>query len=172
MKKLLILATPRSGSSALYNAIASNYFEYHSYFEPWSKWNPVLPSGEHIVKSLIHHRNDWKELIPQYDKVIYITRQDVDAGFKSYNQACHTKNFIDKYTPDNNLPEIRGLKQKYINMHETLEEVATDRIWYYEDLFYNKIAIAKMIRYHKLNIRDCDNFDNFFNTKYAYDNNR
>ena len=57
-------------------------------------------------------------------------------------------------------------------MHETLEEVATDRIWYYEDLFYNKIAIAKMIRYHKLNIRDCDNFDNFFNTKYAYDNHR
>lgn len=168
MKNLLIIATPRSGSSALYNAIASNYFEYHSYYEPWSSWNPVDTSGEHIVKSLVHHRNDWKEIIPQYDKVIYISRQDVDAGFKSYNQGCHTKNFVDRYTPNEELPEIPGLKNQYLKMHESLNEIATDRVWYYEDLFYDKLTIDKMIRYHQLDIRDYDNFHNFFNPKYSY----
>ena len=170
MKKLLIIATPRSGSSALYNAIASNYFEYHSYFEPWNSWNHVLPQGEHIVKSLVHHQREWGHIISAYDKVIYISRQDVDAGFKSYNQGCHTKNFVDKYTPDDELPEMPGLRAKYMKFHERLEKIAQDRIWYYEDLFYDKNMIDKMIRYHKLNIRHCNRFYDFFKPEYSYAN--
>ena len=29
--------------------------------------------------------------------------------------------------------------------HERLEAQATDKIWYYEDLFYNRIEIDKLI---------------------------
>ena len=59
MKNLLILATPRSGSSALYQALSSNYFEYHSYYEPWStykkgSWTKVQMRIRHM-KRVQHH---------------------------------------------------------------------------------------------------------------------
>jgi LPS sulfotransferase NodH len=169
MKNLLILATPRSGSSALYQAIASNYFEYHSYYEPWSRWNPVKVEGEHIVKSLIHHKPQWGHIINAYDKVIYISRRDKDAGYRSYQQANNTRNFVDKYQPDKNLVENERIKNFYYSMHDMLEKEAKDKIWYYEDLFYSKEEVNKLIKHHDLKIRHLDRFHNYFNTKYAYE---
>jgi len=170
MKNLLILATPRSGSSALYQAIASNYFEYHAYYEPWSKWNHVLPQGEHIVKSLINHKDHWGHIISAYDKVIFISRKDKEAGLKSYIQAEYERNFVDKYKPNPNIPEKYGIRDHYMNTHFMLEQVAkNNKIWYYEDLFYNKQEVDKLIRHHELNIRHTDRFHNYFNIKYAYE---
>jgi len=169
MKNLLILATPRSGSSALYQAIASNYFEYHAYYEPWSKWNHVLPQGEHIVKSLINHKDHWGHIISAYDKVIFISRKDKEAGFQSYKQAQHERNFVDKYKPNPDIPEVPGIREHYMKNHERLEAEATDKIWYYEDLFYNRIEIDKLIRHHGLKIRHTDRFYNYFKPQYAYE---
>lgn len=168
MKNLLILATPRSGSSALYQAIASSYFEYHSYYEPWSKWNPVKVEGEHIVKSLIHHRKQWSDIINDYDKVIYISRRNKESGYRSYLQATYTRNFVNKYKHDDDLKDNDNVKKFYYHIHNMLEKEAQDKIWYYEDLFYNKQEVDKLIRYHQLNIRHTDRFHNYFNTKYSY----
>lgn len=170
MKNLLILATPRSGSSALYQAIATNYFEYHAYYEPWSRWNYTSPKGQHVVKSLIHQQKEWGHIVNAYDKVIYISRRDKEAGFKSYNQAHHEMNFVNNYTPDESLPEIEGLREAYLEQHEKLEKTAQDKIWYYEDLFYNRIEIDKLIRHHELKIRHADRFYNYFKPEYAYEN--
>lgn len=168
MKNLLILATPRSGSGALYQAISSNYFEYHSYYEPWSKWNPVTIQGEHIVKSLVNHKDNWEQTINNYDKVIYISRKDKEAGFQSYKQAQQSRNFVDKYQKDLSVPEVKGIRDFYFNTFDRLEATATDKIWYYEDLFYNRIEIDKLIRHHNLKIRHPDRFYNFFKTGYKY----
>jgi len=169
MKKLLILGTARSGSSALYQAIASNYFEYHSYYEPWNRFNHVLPKGNHIVKSLINHQPEWSHIINSYDKVIYITRKNREEGYKSYKQARQTNNFFDQYVVDDNIPDNERMKKHYYSQHDKLEEVAKDKIWYYEDLFYNKQEVDKLIRHHGLKIRHLDRFHNYFNTKYAYE---
>lgn len=166
MKNLLILAIPRSGSSALYQAITSNYFEYHSYFEPWGKINPVKVEGNHIVKSLIHHRKQWSDIINDYDKVIYISRRDKEAGYRSYLQAINTKNFLDKYTLDTKLKDNEVAKNFYYFIHKLLEKKAQDKIWYYEDLFYSKQEIDKLISHHQLNIRHPDRFYNFFKIQY------
>tara|TARA_A100001011_G_scaffold231416_1_gene239457 strand:- start:871 stop:1383 length:513 start_codon:yes stop_codon:yes gene_type:complete len=169
MQNLLILATPRSGSSALYQAIASNYFEYHAYYEPWSKWNPVEVKGEHIVKSLIHHRKQWSDIINNYDKVIYISRRNKEAGYRSYLQATNTRNFVDKYKLDNDLKENKNIKKFYYHIHDRLEKEAQNKIWYYEDLFYSEQEINKLIRHHKLKIRHIDRFYNYFKPEYAYE---
>ena len=52
--------------------------------------------------------------------------------------------------------------------HKRLETEATDKIWYYEDLFYNRIEIDKLIRHHKLKIRHANRFYNYFKPEYAY----
>ena len=170
MKKLLILATPRSGSSALYQAIASNYFEYHAYYEPWSQWNHVQPKGQCLVKSLVNHLPEWSHVVNQYDKVIFISRRDREAGLKSYIQAEYERNFVDKYKPNPNIPEKYGIRDHYMNTHFMLEQVAkNNKIWYYEDLFYNRIEIDKLIRYHGLKIRHADRFYNYFKPQYAYE---
>jgi hypothetical protein len=170
MKKLLILATPRSGSSALYRAIASNYFEYHSYFEPWNRWNPVEVQGDHIVKSLIFHKplDYWINCIDEYDKVIYITRKDKEAGYRSFLQAYKTKKYFDSYIPDKNLEENLAIKELYNNMSKKLDLIAKDIIWYYEDLFFSKKEIDKLIKHHDLKIRHIDMFYNYFDTKRRY----
>lgn len=169
MKNLLILATPRSGSSALYQAIATNYFEYHAYYEPWSRWNYTSPKGQHIVKSLIHQQKEWGHIINAYDKVIYISRKNKEAGYRSYLQAHEERNFVDNYKPNPNLEDNQQIKDHYYSTHDELERVAQDKIWYYEDLFYSKQEVDKLIRHHELKIRHLDRFHNYFNTKYAYE---
>ena len=98
--KILIIATPRSGSTTLTNrlAVVLGYAKYH---EPFNYNHPKLAfrtfpdkfPEDVIVKTLFHqiplHSNDpflfYKDEILKYDKVIILARQDLKASYESFN---------------------------------------------------------------------------------------
>ena len=98
--KILIIATPRSGSTTLTNSLAV-VLGYAKYHEPFNYDHPKLAfrtfpdkfPEEVIVKTLFHqiplHSNDpflfYKDEILKYDKVIILARQDLKASYESFN---------------------------------------------------------------------------------------
>jgi hypothetical protein len=110
----------------------------------------------------------WINCIDEYDKVIYITRKDKEAGYRSFLQAYKTKKYFDSYIPDKNLEENLAIKELYNNMSKKLDLIAKDIIWYYEDLFFSKKEIDKLIKHHDLKIRHIDRFYDYFDTKRRY----
>ena len=107
--KVLIIATPRSGSTTLINVIASllKCFRYH---EPYNYVHPSLASRtpltvlpEHIVvktmfsqvpknspEGIEYSHTFYSEEIKKFDKVIILSRKNILAAYESFNFKVKT----------------------------------------------------------------------------------
>lgn len=102
--KILIIATPRSGSSTL-TSVLTKKLKCNSWFEPYNFTHPTLkkrvpfnkPEGRIVVKTMINqvpyknystsanYIDFYKQEIKNYDRVIILTRKDILSAYESYN---------------------------------------------------------------------------------------
>ena len=102
--KILIIATPRSGSTTLTNVIAG-ILRYTRYHEPFNYSHPSLESQRYpnelpsnivvktifiqlpkgITKGIESSHNFYDEEIQKFDKVIILSRKDIISAYESFN---------------------------------------------------------------------------------------
>lgn len=107
--KILILATPRSGSTTL-SSVISTILKYFWYVEPYNYGPPILAFRvpltnlpENIVvksmfnqvpknspKDMVYAHRFYKEEIKKFDKVIILCRKDILSAYESYNFKVKT----------------------------------------------------------------------------------
>jgi len=142
--KVLILASPRSGSTALIHAIAE-ILNLKKIIEPFNPNNKLVPSqtpNNSVTKIIAYNKpvNFFQNYIDNFDKVIYLTRNDIQAAYESYiyaykqnrNTLWHKKytyneslerdelryNFVD--TCSNIVKEVAKLNKKSYLIYEEL----------------------------------------------------
>ena len=185
--KILIVGIPRSGTTSVYNSIKSQYSELSSFREPWfwrkneqididsygglliktqifQKPNPILKRGYQLFDCLDFYR----EIVPKFDKVILLSRRNLNEAAVSYDHAFKSENWQTEYSTDN-LP-----RQWTINMYEVISnriEILGNefnlKVWYYEDLFNadNANTIATFINNNNLDIKSEYIFSEYYNIK-------
>jgi hypothetical protein len=185
--RILIVGIPRSGTTSVYNSIKSQYSELPSFYEPWfwrkngeididsykdlliktliyQKPNPILKRGYQLIDCLDFYR----EIVPKFDKVILLSRRNLNEAAVSYDYAFKSKNWQTEYSTDS-LP-----KQWTIHMYEVISnriEVLGNefnlKVWYYEDLFNanNINTISSFITDNDLEIKNEYIFFEYYNIK-------
>jgi hypothetical protein len=154
--KILIIATPRSGSTTLTNSIAV-VLGYDKYHEPFNYSHPYLANRtipdqypeDVVIKTLFHQLpldSDnpflfYKDEILKYDKVIILARQDLKASYESFNHnLVHNENgpwhlpYMYKET-DFNL----NLYKDYLKWTSDIIEfsrISNIEMTWYEDLYF------------------------------------
>jgi len=163
--RILIIATPRSGSTVLTNTI-SKLLDCVEYHEPYNSKHPVkspvefikkLPSSV-VVKTMIHHVpfdgigsiDFYKKEINHYDKVILLSRQDVRSSYESYNHNIN-ENFNGNWHQPYKYKERDldlNLYNSYLKWTSTLIDYSLAvnlPITWYEDLYNKDINVTKNI---------------------------
>ena len=191
--KLLIIAIPRSGSTTIYKSIESQLINYKSVFEPWRithEQNLDIDSYNNIlVKSLIYQMpgitekvlaekikryqlidtlDFYKNLIPKFDKVVLLSRRDIDNASVSYDHAFKYKNWFSKYSTE--ASSSTGTIGMYKRITKHIETLAKDfglKVWYYEELFNqnNSEIILEFASELKIQINDVNQFLEYYNIK-------
>lgn len=191
--KILILAIPRSGSTTIYESIKSQLTNFEFIFEPWrigKEKNLDIDSYDNLlIKSLLYQiplANDtifrknsnqyrlidtldfYKNLILKFDKVILLSRRDIDNASVSYEHALKYKNWFSKYsteaTPSNNIIRMYKL---LTNRIETLGTYMGLKVWYYEELFHrnNSEIVLEFAKELKIKINDTNQFLEYYDIK-------
>ena len=163
--RILIIATPRSGSTVLTNSI-SKLLECVEYHEPYNPKHPIpshqnfiknLPSSV-VVKTMIHHIpldeinsiEFYKKQIKYYDKVILLSRRDVLSSYESYNHNT-IENFNGNWHQPYKYKERElnlNLYNSYLKWISTLIDYSLLNnipITWYEDLYNIDSSITKNI---------------------------
>jgi hypothetical protein len=149
--KVLIIALPRTGSTSLLYKYAKEY-KLMSLFEPYDKTDRctyVQNMNNVIVKTLIYQIpygysniiDGYVELSKEFDKVILLTRKNLDecaeswAYLKYFNQRDFdsTKNYVWKPVP--NLTEHKNDITNWNQCLIKIGEILNIDLVYYEDIF-------------------------------------
>ena len=177
--KVLILGTPRSGTTRLARYFQSG-LNYTIHLEPWNEYIrtsetrysfPFALESNCAVKSIIHQLPDeysdisftefYKELLKEYELVIFLSRKDREAVLKSYtfqrelmiedeklgrpNSWHRPYNLKDNYS----LP-IEKYRQEVDSYFEIFDKVKQDlnlEVTWYEDLYSgNKNKVSNIIK--------------------------
>lgn len=89
--KILIFASPRSGSTALIHAIAEilNLKKIIEPFNPNNKNTPSQTPENSVTKIIAYNRpiEFFQNYINKFDKIIFLTRNDIQAAYESYIYA-------------------------------------------------------------------------------------
>lgn len=164
MKKILIIGTPRSGTTTLMNAIAYGlkYRPLNEPFNPRVQFNEYRPEMTGIVlKTLSHHTTFQKldELINEFDLTILLSRRDREAAWESEcNGNQRKKEIIDKdgyyngfelwhepYVHDPKSMDLTLKNEVNLKMDNLVNysyHSGLPIIWY-EDIYSNDINVAK-----------------------------
>ena len=163
--KILIIATPRSGSTKLLYTLA-NILKYNISLEPFNNEyaNTTLDDFQNqlndnmVVKSLfLHYPSDtnnrfdfYKDFIKNFDRVIVLTRQDIMKCYESWNHCminCKDNRWHNKYiykeTEFNE--EYYNTIKEYISQIISFANINKLNITYYEDLYSGNSNITKPI---------------------------
>jgi len=156
--KIIIVSNSRSGSTNLMKSIASaNNLTY--IFEPYYKTKVTdVPIGDNVViKTLINHMHidEYKKLIPNFDKVIFLSRMDelamaeslvssMDLG-KKWNYDRKFKAWELPYEYKNtDMERIEKARQFYVLTKFYLNKLAESfdtKVDYYEDIYLNNMGL-------------------------------
>jgi len=153
--KILIIATPRSGSSVLTNSI-SRMLEYIQYHEPYNFGQPSIASKNFpielpknvVVKTIINQlpigKTDYIKFYiedaKKYDKVILLSRKDIFSSYESLNHNLVTDpngNWHQPYTYHENDFNLSAFKECIHCTNLLIEYSLTTNIpiTWYEDLY-------------------------------------
>ena len=163
--KILIIATPRSGSTRLTNTLAS-MLNYIAYQEPYNFYHPSLASKtfpkqlpdnvitKTIFSQLPHGSSDsfefYKKEISRYDKVIILSRKDIQAAYESFNHNITNNpkgNWHSTYIYED-LNFDTNLFKNYLNWVNDIIEFSLNLnidITWYEDLYFGDQKNVKEI---------------------------
>jgi len=145
--KILLITLPRTGSTSLLKKISKEQ-KLNSISEPFNNVNGNLEKykdykwkneNDICVKTHINHKSIrfYLDFVKFFDKVILLSRKDLNALAESLSYANHFQNFTEKYewitTP--NLNQNIKLVKEFNKELEKLSKLINIDILYYEDLF-------------------------------------
>jgi hypothetical protein len=148
--KILLITLPRTGSTSLLKRISEEQ-KLNSIGEPFNNVNGNLEkykdydwknTNDICVKTHINHKDVtfYLEFIKYFDKVILLSRKDLNLCAESLSYANHFQNFTKKYewinTP--NLNQNIKLVKEFDEELKKLSKLTNIKISYYEDLFNTK----------------------------------
>lgn len=161
MKNILIIATPRSGSTNLLKSISSAY-NYKLLFEPrpaqlhTRSWEI---KDSQVVKIMsyphIKYPNFYKDIINQYERVVLLSRYDLRKQSESLavlvgrDKRDPTRKWIENELEEISTDAIEETKTKLILYRKNLENISNEfnlPINYYEDVYSKKSLIEKDIK--------------------------
>ena len=149
--KILIVATPRSGSTQLANAIGK-ILNLRVFREPFTSFyigESYEYTSPHVVKVLVDEYIDNKLDPALYDKTFFLSRKDIKKASESFDYQLkynlnkplkwHEKYFL----PENQLVD----KYTFTKLHTMTEsiQILSDEVVWYEDLYSGEINKVKEI---------------------------
>jgi hypothetical protein len=160
--KILIISLPRTGSTSLMEKLSLDY-KLSTVFEPWNgggRQNYKSEDDNLVLKTIIFDRDIefYVELTKEFDKIILLSRRDLDACSESYAYLIHHKgdefNSRQQYEwkPTPNLDEKKEEMYFWNGVLIELGKRLEIPITYYEDIYdlnsYEKLR--KEIKVDKL----------------------
>jgi hypothetical protein len=184
--KILIIATPRSGSTTLINIVAK-MLGYIKYYEPYNYWHPGLASQNYpkvlpkdvVVKTMysqipldldIESKEFYLQEIKKFDKIILLSRLDIKASYESFNYRLKFTpkgNWHTKYTyneTERNIDVYSSFLTWTNDLIEFSKEISTPVTWY-EDIY--DVNDRKVVEDWDLNL-DIDIFYKYINLRPRY----
>jgi hypothetical protein len=160
--KILIISLPRTGSSSLMKKLSLEY-NLSTIFEPWDgsgRQNYQSEDDNLVLKTIIFDRDIefYVDLTKEFDKVILLSRKDLDACSESYAYLDYfngdtfnsTQQYVWKPTP--NLLEKKEEIYYWNGVLIELSKKLNIDLTYYEDIYdlnsYEKLR--KEIKVDKL----------------------
>lgn len=168
--KILLLSTPRSGSTYITSLFAKAYPHYSVELEPWFK--PRIKPGfnhmdydniivnSHIKDIKLAFKEDYWELVNSFDRIYKIVRNDITEQILSLALAkttnvyhtTETKFIKTKLTKS----MIKNCYQSVLESLDELDKIPADCIFTYEDLTLVPILDAEIVLLPKNSISDND----------------
>ena len=186
--KILIIATPRSGSTVLTKSI-SQMLGYTPYHEPYNYSHPSIASQKFpkilpdnvVVKTMINQAPKkflstvkfYEDEIKKYDKVILLSRKNIYLAYESFNYKINSDPNGNWHKAYNYIESKFNLTlfNDYLQWTSTLIEFSLNSnttIYWYEDLFTDsKIKTESVIKSWNLG-GNVEGIVENFNPKYKY----
>lgn len=141
MMKVLIIATPRSGSTNLTNSIKLVY-GIKGFYEPFNPNYIGKPydydCGDHVIKTLIAHYSIDELKFDKYTHIICLTRKNILEAAQSYDYHMEYRNEIgEQWHHSYYLPKSDKKTRSYEYFKYDFDRVSSisDKTVYYEDLY-------------------------------------
>lgn len=177
--KILLLYTPRSGSTSILSYFKRLKPEYECYNEPWFWWMISTEYGgvrneygDLIAKPNLFVKSAYKTFpvrikraVEDFDKVILLTRRNQKEQIESAVLAAMNTNYGDRtrrkyktYTIPQQI--YADTRDRYRYMNRRFKEIGEKYnlpIFYYEDLFYgdfNRLFEELGIEYHPIHFAE------------------
>lgn len=151
--KILIVATPRSGSTQLANALGEilNLRVFREPFASFYVGEPYDYTLPHVVKVLVDEYTDTKLDPTIYDKTFFLSRKDVKKASESFDyQLKYNLNKPLKWHEKYFLPDNQFVDQyTFTKLHTMTEsiQILSNKVVWYEDLYSGEIDKVKEILY-------------------------
>jgi hypothetical protein len=185
--RILMLYTPRSGSTSILKYYAKINPEYTIVSQPWSNlvseleiqnkvdYNQIVSNKNTFIKSsigLFFYKQIPYEIVKQdFDKIFVLSRKNHKEQTESFAHATKHNSFLEdnKYLIDGNLDFFIDEMDKTLTgeknrIHE-LEGNLNAKVFYYEDLYYN--SFEELFNYLEIEY-DEELFKEFLDIKNRY----
>jgi hypothetical protein len=184
--KILLLYTPRSGSTSILKYFQKLKPNYECFNEPWFEWmvknvhKNEIQYLDLISKNNIFVKSAYKTLpvsletiVKDFDKIIILLRKNHKEQVESSILTHKEQNFLNhkprKYNIYNiNNSEFEEASDRYMFLNETIGNFALKNnlpIFYYEDLYYGDFTPL----FNELNIEyDMEQYDAYLNVSNKY----
>jgi hypothetical protein len=185
--KIILVYTPRSGSTSILKYFNKLKPDYECFNEPWFSWmvsnvydgnvldyNEVLNKDKVFIKtSPVNCPVSFETLIKDFDKVIFLLRKNkkeqTESGILVHNESTfldRTKRKYDTYKITQH--EMDVISKRYEN-HNTLIEATAIKydlpLYYYEDLYYG--SFDKLFKELDLHYNE-QHYNEFLNVSNRY----
>jgi hypothetical protein len=198
--KILIISSARSGSTSLFKAFQNTLPNHICFCEPFNEFSDPPPTNPYhlnyknlVVKFLsnqvpvncygfFNNLNIYKEsinffiknTIPNFEKVVLLTRLDDYKSIESFSFASKSENWHDPYKPQTKIPleDIPVLLDHLMHSKSIiygLSNILNIPITYYEDLFTgNRDKVKNFLTQSQLEIPNFEKFYSYLDPKNRY----
>lgn len=184
--KIILIYTPRSGSTSILKYFSKLKPYYSCYNEPWFDWmqenlyNEVIDYQQVISNENVFVKSALKtlpvpleQIIKDFDKVIFLLRRNkqeqvesaalvtMEGGYLNYKKRKYWVDSIDKN-------DLNRLNDRYDILNDTIHKASQDfnkTLYYYEDLYHGDFTPL----FNELEIHhDVDVFNEFLHIEKKY----
>jgi len=178
--RIMLIAEPRTGSTSLGKYFFKVKPKYSVYLEPFNilkhesiPYSDVLKHDDCFIKQLYKQipseynnitRYEFYDIVfNDFDKIVFLSRKNLEKQSESFSSALVSDKWEGQYMYDEKKDSqklelsLKVLQDVKNEMHQ-LAEIKQSKIFYYEDLFYNKENMLKF-----LNEIECPYNERYFN---------
>lgn len=189
--KIILIALPRTGSTSIVEYFKHTNKNFKTFSEPFNQngkegyysYKQVIKPKNVFVKHLfeqipkdLYNLNDkevFEKIREDFDKIVFLDRKNIKEQSESLSKAITTGIWHTKYIYSEKEGHCNRLDYSLSILLERKENMITVqknygyKIFYYEDIFYNKSNMLDFLS--EINsVYDDDNFNRFLNIEQKY----